>query len=75
VGEAWQLGLNGTPGYTCLAAGDLISDQSDTCAFRSWIGCELVFAYPAPGVLYKSGDLRRGWSSYDQPVGEGDDVL
>ncbi len=74
-GEVWQLGLTGTPDYKRLAAGDGISEQSDTFAFRSWIGCDLVFRYPAPGDLYKSGDLRRGWSSYDPPAGEGADGL
>lgn len=58
-----------------LAADDVIADQSDTFAFRSWVGCELAFTYPAPGDLYKSGELRRGWSSCDPLTGQGDDEL
>jgi hypothetical protein len=74
-GDVWQLGLNGTPNYQRLAAGDVVSAQSDTFFFRSWIGCDLVFTYPGPGILYKPGYLPQGWSSYDQPAGEGDEKL
>lgn len=38
-----------------------ISPESDTFFFRSGIGLALTFQFPAPGELYKPGDLRRGW--------------
>ncbi len=71
-GEVWQMDRSKAPSFRRMTDSGALSNQSHTYYFRSWIGCELIFEYPAPGEMYKVGDLRRGWSSYAPPEGADD---
>jgi hypothetical protein len=71
-GEVWEVDHSRTPSFRRIGDGDIILGESHTIFFRSWIGCELIFEYPAPGEMYKVADLRRGWSSYEPTEDESD---